>query len=489
MERSLNCKRQVRQACFKLNTKEVGRLPIFTLEHDVFEGGSVTFLIDTGSQLNLLKRTSVTSDVPINTDIIYNLTGIGSRVVPTYGEVILQVYGQDMKFQVIDEAFPIKEMGILGIPFLEKEEATLIFKSTVPNRLQVGDREFILQSSKSFHLPPRMKTLTSIPVKNARAKTGYLSKLDIKPGVYIGDALVSQENGFAKIFAINTTADSVTIDISPVELEEFQIKSPAPRLARTGDPGIRQSEAEARRLVQLFKNLHLSDLSDAEQASILEIINEFPYQFYLPSDTLGSTNTIQHAILTTDKAPINTKQYRYPSIHKEEIRSQIDSLLKGNIIQPSMSPYNSPVWIVPKKSDRTGKPRWRMVIDYRRLNEKAISDAYPLLNIIDILDQLGAAKYFSTLDLASGFHQIPMDPESKFKTAFSTPNGHYEFNRMPFGLKNAPATFQRCMDLVLSGLQGVELFVYMDDIVIYANSLEAHTHKLKVLLARLQMQD
>lgn len=126
-----------------------------------------------------------------------------------------------------------------------------------------------------------------------------------------------------------------------------------------------------------------------------------------------------------------------------------------------------------------------MVIDYRKLNEKTISDAYPLPNIIDILDQLGGAKYF-TLDLASGFHQIPMDSESKFKTAFSTPYGHYEFNKMPFGLKTAPATFQRMMDLVLSGLQGIELFVYMDDIVVYGNLLEEHSRKLRILLARLQ---
>ena len=94
-----------------------------------------------------------------------------------------------------------------------------------------------------------------------------------------------------------------------------------------------------------------------------------------------------------------------------------------------------------KKADSQGKVKWRMVIDYRALNEKTISDAYPLPNITDILDQLGGAKYFSTLDLASGFHQIPMDPEPKPKTAFSTSFGHYEYKIMSFGLKNAPATY------------------------------------------------
>lgn len=89
---------------------------------------------------------------------------------------------------------------------------------------------------------------------------------------------------------------------------------------------------------------------------------------------------------------------------------------------------------------------------FSELNDKTVGDAYPLPNITEILDQLGSAKYFSIFDLASGFHQIRMHPDDSYKTAFSTPHGHYEFDRMPFGLKNALATFQRLMDLVLTGL-------------------------------------
>ena len=122
-----------------------------------------------------------------------------------------------------------------------------------------------------------------------------------------------------------------------------------------------------------------------------------------------------------------------------------------------------------------------MIIDYRALNEKTIGDAYPLPNITEILDQLGSAKYFSVFDLASGFHQIPMNKADASKTAFSTPHGHYEFTRMPFGLKNAPATFQCLMDQTLSGLQGSEIFVYLDDIVLYASSLQEHNAKFKKL--------
>ena len=127
-----------------------------------------------------------------------------------------------------------------------------------------------------------------------------------------------------------------------------------------------------------------------------------------------------------------------------------------------------------------------MVLDYRALNEKTISDAYPLPLITEILDQLGGAINFSTCDLASGFHQIEMHPEDKHKTAFSTPFGHYEFLRMPFGLRNAPATFQRLMDQVLTGIQGTDAFIYLDDIVIYGSSLEEHELKLERLMKRLR---
>lgn len=126
-----------------------------------------------------------------------------------------------------------------------------------------------------------------------------------------------------------------------------------------------------------------------------------------------------------------------------------------------------------------------MVIDYRTLNEQTIGDAYPLSNITEILDQLGRAKYFSVFDLASGFHQILMDKQDAHKTAFSTPHSHYQFNRMPFGLKNASATFQRLMDQVLTGLQRTE-FVYLDDIVLYASSLREHEIKFRKLATKLR---
>ena len=195
---------------------------------------------------------------------------------------------------------------------------------------------------------------------------------------------------------------------------------------------------------------------------------------------ISFTSLLRHNIVTKDELPVNTRQYRYPPYRKAEIKKA-----NKNRYNPTFKIID-PLWIIPKKEDSKGNKRWRLVIDYRKLNEKTIGDAYPLPFITDILDQLGGAKYFSIFDLASSFHQIEMNLKDQQKTAFTTPHGHYEFNRMPFGLKNAPATFQHLMDLALTELQGAELFVYLDDIVIYSRSLVAHASKFKRLAERLR---
>ncbi|KMQ85817.1 enzymatic polyprotein endonuclease reverse [Lasius niger] len=161
-------------------------------------------------------------------------------------------------------------------------------------------------------------------------------------------------------------------------------------------------------------------------------------------------------------------------------------MLKDGIIRTSASQWNASLLIVPKKIDASKKPKLRVIVDFRRLNNLTIGDSFPLPNITDILDQLGNAKYFITLDLASGYHQIPMAERDKNKTAFSIPYGHYEFNRMPFGLKNTPATFQRLMNSVLKGIQELRCLVYLDDIVIYGSSLEDHNKRLAEVLRRLR---
>jgi hypothetical protein len=141
---------------------------------------------------------------------------------------------------------------------------------------------------------------------------------------------------------------------------------------------------------------------------------------------------------------------------------------------------------VPKKESATGEKRWRLLVDYRKLNEKTVGDAYPLPDVTEILDQLGQSKYFSCIDMVMGYRQIEMASEDRAKTAFSTKEGDWEYHRLAFGLKTAPATFQRMMNVVLSGLIGTRCFVFLDDVVIYAKSLADHDAKIRQVFDRIR---
>jgi hypothetical protein len=169
--------------------------------------------------------------------------------------------------------------------------------------------------------------------------------------------------------------------------------------------------------------------------------------------------------------PINTRPYRLPESQRKEIHRQVTKLLEEGIVVESNSPWNSPILMVPKRVGADVEKKWRLVVDFRRLSEKTIGDAHPLLDTTEILDQLGQSKYFTCLDMVMGYHQIELEEGEGPKTAFSTNQGHWEYRRLPFGLKTAPATFQKLMNSVLSGLTGTRCFVYLDDIVIYAKSL------------------
>lgn len=152
--------------------------------------------------------------------------------------------------------------------------------------------------------------------------------------------------------------------------------------------------------------IRIQHLNIEEKSALLKILSKNSKILHNESEKLSCTSAIQHRIKTVDDIPVHTKTYRYPHVHKAEVEKQIDEMLEDGIIQNSISPWTSPIWIVPKKLDASGKKKWRVVIDYRKLNEKTVNDKFPIPRIEEILDRLGRSTYFTTLDLKSGFHQI-----------------------------------------------------------------------------------
>jgi len=224
-------------------------------------------------------------------------------------------------------------------------------------------------------------------------------------------------------------------------------------------------------------------LNEKQQEIFNELIDKYKDIFAEEINQLGRTNITRHKIELEDGIrPIKQQYYKTNPIASKFIQDEIGKLLENGIIKPSKSPWTSPVVLVKKKDGKT-----RFCVDYRKLNSVTKKDAYPIPQINNMLNELGGAQWFTTLDLASGYWQVEMDPESQEKTAFTTKYGTYEFTIMPFGLTNAPATFQRLMNEMLNDMLNNGVMVYLDDINIYTKTFEEHLKKLEEVFKRIRV--
>lgn len=243
------------------------------------------------------------------------------------------------------------------------------------------------------------------------------------------------------------------------------------------------SQAAVPSISDRIESLDLSALPDQEQTSVRSLLYKYQSVFSAHDGDLGCTNLISHDIPLLDDVPVRQRYRRIPPSEYEAVKAHINQLLESQVIRESSSPYASPIVLVRKKDGSL-----RMCVDYRPLNGKTRKDAFPLPRIEESLDALSGARWFSTIDLASGYNQVPVLEKDRPKTAFCTPFGLFEFNRMPFGLCNAPSTFQRLMQRMFGDQQGQSLLLYLDDIVIYSSSVEQHLQRLEMVLGRLQKE-
>ena len=214
-----------------------------------------------------------------------------------------------------------------------------------------------------------------------------------------------------------------------------------------------------------------------EEKVVQGLREEYPEVF---SDLPGKTTACKLKIDTGEAAPRGSHPYRIPNRLKEGVREEVEKLVELGIVVASTSPWASPVVPVPKKDGTV-----RVCIDYRKLNEVTVADPYYMSTMEEILERVGESRVMSKFDLAKGFYQVEVESQSQQKTAFVSPFGKYEFTRMPFGLKNAPAVFQRLMEVVLRDCYSCSA-PYIDDVIVFSKNGEEHIQHLRCVLGALR---
>ncbi|KAI3374507.1 hypothetical protein L3Q82_006322 [Scortum barcoo] len=219
------------------------------------------------------------------------------------------------------------------------------------------------------------------------------------------------------------------------------------------------------------KSLDLSHLSLTQQKDLQAIVPPDLFQ-----ERPGTTNLVEHDIQLKDCTPIRQRMYRIPQKLVPVLEEEVTAMLELGVIEPSTSEWSNPIVLVIKKDGSI-----RFCIDFRKVNAQSEFDAYPLPRLDDLIEWVGQAQFITTLDLCKGYWQVPLSDAARPLTAFRTPQGLWQFTKMPFGLHGAPATFQRLMNKVLAGMHNFAA-AYLDDIVIYSNSWQEHlSHVAKVL--------
>lgn len=442
-----------------------------TLNCDI-AGALCTFLVDTQADVSIIKNKSLLTNTYYNSSEIIKIKGVTDGSIASIGTVYAKLYIHNYtvshKLHIVPETFNIPSDGILGKDFLRTFQCKIDYQDmSLALRLNNSTVTIPIVEGPQVGttvIPARSEVIRSFQLQNFRSPQ-IIDSQEITPGVFIARTVAHSPNPLVRV--VNTTSETKIISnlIGRTEdLSQFHVY----HMTQSCNTG-RTNE-----LIEILAKrtpLHA-------QEGLIPLCKEYSDVFALDSDQMTVNNFYEQKLRVGDTDPVYVKNYRLPKSQKSEIDSQVNKLLKNNLIEPSRSNYNSPLILVPKKST-DGTKKWRMCVDYRLVNKKLIADKFPLPRIDDILDGLGRAKYFSVLDLYSGFHQIKIHEDSRDITSFSTDKGSYRWKVLPFGLNVSPNSFARMMTMAFAGLPPEQAFLYMDDIIVIGCSEQHHLNNIR----------
>ena len=468
----------------------------------------VTFVIDTGAAVSLINN-CVWNQIARAGHVAELQQWIGNRLVGVNGSPL-----STKGFGSFDIVFGNKKFGatlivtgditvgaILGLDFLENHKCCIDCGAKIltfpQNKLSVQVHHVMpvkveapiecpaigLVTLEKIVVPPSSEM--EVMVKQASPGIGtWMVETDTscRTGVMVARSLVcTNSSSLVPIRLLNSANNSVVLKkgMKVASMSQLHEDCTTQNIsAVTEHIPLSQGDQEALWSMVCKVGDHLND---GEKELLFHLLMEYADVFAFKSGQIGRTNILKHRIDTGNTPPVHLLPRRIPQSRREEMAKLVKDMLEQGAIQQSDSPWSSPVVLVKKKDGSV-----RFCVDYRKVNSVTRKDAYPLPRVDDTLDTLAGSRLFTTLDLASGYWQVEVAEEDQPKTAFTTPEGLFQFRVMPFGLCNAPATFQRLMDRVLGGLKWSSCLVYLDDIIIVGTSFSEHLRNLAGVLQRLR---
>lgn len=449
------------------------------------EGHNYTFLLDTGASLSVLRK----NKIPVNSKLIRNNTtinGLGGTINSSEIITLHLKHGSLLfchQFHVLDY-MPCDTDGIIGLDFLRNYNANINLRLSQLTLL-INQQNIIIpihtgnKSNIYLTLEPRSESIHFIKTDtNPSLENDYVVfPKQLSDNIFLAGCLVKSKDGHIPIRILNINEKQIKIPLFKPELEA---------LDNYNICEFNQSQNSVERVKKLLNTLKLNHLKGDERKQIESICAKYSDIFYLDGDSLGTTSIMKQSInLQPGTKPIYVKPYRLPQSLKPEINNQIKKMLEEDIIEPSTSDWNSPILLVPKKSNDNSK-KWRLVIDYRKINNVIQDDKFPLPNITDVLDALSGAIYFSHLDLQQSYFQTELEEASRKITSFTTDTGQYQMKRLPMGLKISASSFSRVMSIAMSGLTYEKSLIYMDDVIVFGRSMDLHNKNLIDIFERLR---
>jgi len=391
------------------------------------------------------------------------------------------------------------EEVMLGVDWLEDHNCVWNFGTkqlvvdgqetvTLTRRGHFRCRRVMVQ--ESHEIPPRTQ-------KDVTARVTFLSvrevpenimvdAREVRPGLYVGRTLLPVNQQNVRVCVANTTNKPQTISTGACLGQALPVAVMATRAEHSvtrGNERDKESglDSTLSELIEPVLQGLPSEVTVEQRRQVVDFLREYDEMFSRGTADMGRTTLVEHSIDTGTHRPIRQSLRRHPRAHLDEIDRQVDELIESGFVEPAASPWASNVVLVGKKDGS-----FRLCVDYRQLNSVTYKDSYPLPHIDTCLGSMNGAVWFSTLDLRSGYHNIPIKESDRDKTAFVTRRGCFRYKVMPFGLTCAPSVFQRLMDLVLCGLTYETCLVYLDDIIVFSRDFDSHLDRLREIFSRLR---